>query len=90
MTTTFTEKGNRDIVTGAWRPLNLQRFPFYFTKPIEIFSEKCSEGDFSYSDKSLALYEIRVLNISFFSFFLVLINLYRRIGPVFKKRIPQG
>lgn len=57
LTTTFVERtGNPDIVSGDWRPLNLQREPFNLPEPICVIDEKCSEGDGEFSDKSLGLW----------------------------------
>lgn len=59
LTTTFTRiESNIDIVTGDWRPLNFERPPFNFTKPLFIINENCTENNLQYSDKSLALWEI--------------------------------
>jgi hypothetical protein len=58
MTTTFTDRSNRDIGTGGWRPLNLQRTPFQFPAPIKIYNENCTEDGGMYADKSLALWRI--------------------------------
>lgn len=59
MTTTFTERpGNRDIQTGQWRPLNLQRAPFDFGPPEVLMPEGCTEGGGAYRDKSLAVWPI--------------------------------
>jgi hypothetical protein len=57
LTTTFTAHSNHDIVTGNWRPLNLQARPFLFPSPMYLFSENCREGD-SNTDKSLAVWEV--------------------------------
>jgi len=59
LTTTFTRlETNEDIITGRWRPLNLQKAPFYFPDPIRIINEECTERDGRYSDKSLGLWNI--------------------------------
>lgn len=57
MTTTFPNHTNYDIITGDWRPINLQTEPFNFPTPLYIFKELCSE-DHRYSDKSLAVWRI--------------------------------
>jgi hypothetical protein len=58
LTTTFTNhQSNYDIVTGDWRPLNLQEHPFNFSNPILVINENCSEGS-EFKDKSMALWEI--------------------------------
>ena len=62
LSTTFTSRNfNGDIVTGDWRPINLEREPFNFPSPLEIVVENCSEGNGEYIDKSLALWEVRNL-----------------------------
>ena len=50
-----------DIVTGDWRPLNLQDKPFNFPSPILIINENCTEDGGEYSDKSMALWDISKL-----------------------------
>lgn len=59
LTTTFTDlQLNLDIVTGDWRPLNLQEKPFNFSKPLLVINENCTEGNGKSKDKSMALWEI--------------------------------
>jgi SAM-dependent methyltransferase len=64
LTTTFTSlHRNRDIITGLWRPLNLQASPFNFPEAIKIINEQCTEEDGRYSDKSLGLWKIDSLSL---------------------------
>lgn len=57
LTTTFpAEPANLDIVTGDWRPLNLQLPPFAFPPPVELLNEQCTECDGAFADKSLGLW----------------------------------
>ena len=59
LTTTFTNYHlNHDIVTGDWRPLNLQEKPFNFSSPILVINENCTEGNGEYKDKSMTLWDI--------------------------------
>jgi hypothetical protein len=58
LTTTFTRHSNRDIVTGNWRPVNLEEKPFSFPAPAHVYNEKCTESDNRYQDKSLGLWKI--------------------------------
>ena len=59
LTTTFPEcQENKDIVTGDWRIINLEKPPFHFPKPLIFINEKCTEGDGTYADKSLGLWKI--------------------------------
>jgi FkbM family methyltransferase len=62
LTTTFTNReDNQDIVTGYWRPLNLQRAPFYFPDPLRIINENYTGADGLYTDKSLGLWRVKML-----------------------------
>ena len=62
LTTTFTaESGFRDIVTGDWRPINLETPPFSFPRPVELLSEQCTEHDGAFADKALGLWRVRDL-----------------------------
>lgn len=62
LTTTFTNHHmNFDIVTGDWRPLNLQDKPFNFAAPFRIINENCTELNGEFKDKSMALWEISKL-----------------------------
>lgn len=62
LTTTFIDRAaNDDIVTGQWRPLNLQARPFRFPPPIALVDEKCTHSGGIYKDKRLALWELAQL-----------------------------
>lgn len=59
LTTTFLERThNPDILTGKWRPLNLEIPPFNFPKPIKIICEECTLCKGAYTDKSLGLWRL--------------------------------
>jgi hypothetical protein len=58
LTTTFPKHENSDIVTGSWRPLNMETEPFCFPAPLELFNEGYHKGDSGISDKALALWRI--------------------------------
>ncbi|MFD1064144.1 class I SAM-dependent methyltransferase [Winogradskyella litorisediminis] len=65
LTTTFPGiDSNKDIVSGEWRPLNFAIYPFFFPKPIELLNENY-QGKEKYKSKSMALWEINDLRISF-------------------------
>ena len=58
LTTTFPDQQiNKNILTGHWRPLNLQRPPFNFPMPLKLINEQCTELDGQYPDKSLGLWK---------------------------------
>lgn len=64
LTTTFVgPRKNRDIVTGDWRPLNLQRPPWNFPEPITIIDEQCTQSRGRYRDKALGLWRLSDLAI---------------------------
>jgi hypothetical protein len=64
LTTTFEAlPANTDISTGGWRPVNFQRPPFSFPRPLRIINEKCTEAGGRYSDKSLALWKLADLPV---------------------------
>jgi SAM-dependent methyltransferase len=59
LTTTFpTRQENFPIPTGKWRPLNLERAPFFLPPPVLILNEGCSENGGEYADKSLGLWKL--------------------------------
>jgi hypothetical protein len=59
LTTSFpATKHNKDILTGDWRPLNLELLPFNLI-PLDLFNEGCTEiEERDYSDKSLLLIKL--------------------------------
>jgi len=59
LTTSFPEhEKNEDIQTGYWRPLNLQKAPFFFPEPLVCLKEGGSEAKGLFSDKSLCLWKV--------------------------------
>ncbi len=62
LTTTFHQREeNQDIVTGNWRPLNLQAAPFNLPEPLHWLSEEYIGSRGLYADKSLGLWEVSAL-----------------------------
>lgn len=59
LTTTFTaEPAFTDIVTGDWRPINLEAPPFSFPRPLELLDERCTEQNGAFADKALGLWRV--------------------------------
>jgi len=59
LTTTFPQRDeNRDILTGHWRPINLELPPFDFPKPIKMINEKYTGEGGKASDKSLGFWKL--------------------------------
>jgi len=59
LTNTFVDRQeNADIVTGEWRPLNLERAPFLLPRPSRLLDEYCHHTGGIYADKRLALWEL--------------------------------
>lgn len=56
---------NLNTITGTWRALNFCREPFNFPEPLEVIFEKPAYRSNKYSDKSLALWNIEKLKISY-------------------------
>jgi len=62
LTTTFSDREkNADIITGDWRPINLQAAPFKFPDPLYHINENCTESGEQYKDKSMALWLLKSL-----------------------------
>ncbi len=59
LATTFTDRtGNRDITTGEWRPLALDKAPFLLPPPVRLLHEGCTENGGLYQDKALGLWRM--------------------------------
>lgn len=59
LTTTFPRlETNRDIVTGEWRPLNLEISPFRLSPPLRLVDEGYLGEGGRYADKSLGLWRL--------------------------------
>jgi SAM-dependent methyltransferase len=62
VTTTFVDlPGNRDILTGGWRPLNLERPPFNLPPPRALVDERCTHSGGRYRDKRLGVWAMQDL-----------------------------
>ena len=58
-TTTFPGRaGNKDIVDGDWRPLDLEASPFLLPAPVDVIVEGCTEEGGAYADKAIAVWRI--------------------------------
>lgn len=64
-TTFVDDRANLDIATGEWRPLNMQRSPFWFPPPLELIDERCHHTGGIYADKCLGLWRFQDLPSSF-------------------------
>jgi hypothetical protein len=59
LTTTYSSRRrNRNVSTGGWRPLNLERGPFSFPPPLLLLEEGCTENEGKYADKALGLWRL--------------------------------
>lgn len=59
MATTFPGMAqNPDIVTGDFRPVNLQLAPFNFPQPLVSLTEHCTEGAGVHSDKAMSVWRV--------------------------------
>ena len=58
LTTTFPNiKKNKNIITGDWRPINLEQSPFNFPKPLDLINEHYWE-DNKKTGKSIGLWRL--------------------------------
>ncbi|MFZ4771109.1 MAG: class I SAM-dependent methyltransferase [Ferruginibacter sp.] len=67
LVSTYTKKRRNKDVPNVFingRAINLQTFPFYFPKPLELINEECTEGNNEYADKSLALWKLKDINLN--------------------------
>jgi len=63
LATTFVSRArNRDVPTGEWRVLNLERPPFRFPAPLAIIDERCTQSGGIYRDKRLGLWKLAALD----------------------------
>jgi SAM-dependent methyltransferase len=59
LTTTFpAQSRNEEIVTGDWRPINLELAPFNLPQAELLLNERCTEQDGRFADKSLGLWRV--------------------------------
>jgi hypothetical protein len=83
-TYTFPERVNLDVdgffIDG--RALNMRKFPFFFPEPLIIINEGCTEGDGSYTDKSLALWEIKDIDLSKMQWCLRLLSIVQLLRKI--------
>lgn len=61
LTTTFPGFKNENVITGDWRMLNLQEFPFLFPEPLVLFNEGYYTEASGVGAKSLGLWKIKDL-----------------------------
>ena len=60
MMTTFPDHNrNYNMLTGAWRPLNFEKKPFYMPPPLEVLNEGFSLRGGRFTDKSMGLWKLK-------------------------------
>ena len=60
MMTTFPDHNkNFNMLTGGWRAINFEKPPFNLHPPIEIINEQCFLRGERFTDKSMALWELK-------------------------------
>jgi len=58
------EMVNKDVATGCWRPINLERAPFNLPAPLLLISEKCPEKAPFANAKTVALWTVESLRMA--------------------------
>ncbi len=62
MTSSFVAHATyKDIQTGYWRPINLNKPPFNLMIPLKTNNEKCTEGGGKHKDKSLIFIDLTLI-----------------------------
>lgn len=62
-TTTFpAQEANEDVATGGWRPLNLEKAPFFLPPPVRLVSDGCPIPE--YTDKALGVWCLEHLPVA--------------------------
>lgn len=85
-TYTYPERRNFNV-DGFYlygRMLNLEKFPFYFTKPLEIIVEGCTENDGINADKSLGLWELDKINLFNMKLFILIAMVPYNFGKIYE------
>lgn len=60
LTTTFIgDRGNEEIETGGWRPINLEREPYCLPPPMTYVDELCHHTNGIYADKRLGVWRLQ-------------------------------
>ena len=59
LTTTYPDHENQEIITGAWRPINLQAEPYNLPVPVELINERTQDKEFV--DRSVGLWRVSVI-----------------------------
>jgi hypothetical protein len=65
LTTTYPgalKRNEQLLITGNWRPLDLQLPPFSLPEPVRVINEECTQKD-DYREKSLGLWALEQLQI---------------------------
>ena len=80
-------RNNTDISNKGlhFRALNMQKAPFYFPSPITIINEGCTEDNYAYTDKSLALWKIEDIDINKLSLKIWIFKLYTFLPNLISK-----
>jgi len=64
LTTTFTGcHENKDVSPVGWRPINLQRPPYNFRKPLKQINENCTLDGGKHTDKCLGLWKLDSIDL---------------------------
>ncbi len=105
LVSTYTNPGrinhNVDGLYLYGRMLNMQKFPFYFGKPVDLIVEECTENDGINSDKSLGLWKLETINLfkmkvciyislvpyTFNKWYLNLMTFFKRLKNFIKRKI---
>lgn len=88
LTNTYTNASRKNVNVDGFllygRFLNMQKFPFYFTRPLDLIVEGCTENDGINADKSLGLWELEKINLVKMKLFILIAMLPYNIGKMYE------
>jgi hypothetical protein len=73
-----------DEFSVGGRALNLQKPPFNFYQPLQIIVEGCTEGNYGYTDKSLALWDLSKINLNKIRTYIIISTLKSASAQLFE------
>ena len=88
LTNTYTNASRKNVnVDGFFlygRFLNMQKFPFYFSRPLDFIVEGCTENDGVNADKALGLWELKKINLVKMKLFILIAMVPYNIGKMYE------
>ena len=88
LTNTYTNASRKNVNVDGFllygRFLNMQKFPFCFTRPLDLIVEGCTENEGINADKSLGLWELEKINLFKMKMFILIYLFPYNIGKMYE------